>query len=188
MKKILLMLAIAASALSANALTITQFLTANPNVAGMVKDAVPFGDADRVTYVNAILSLGANVNGNTTLVPGQTLYTGAINYNGTVSLGDSTQGTGIATISGWDYVFVKYDGPNGGGIVYALNGGTMTLAGNVSALSPSGIDGWQGGISGWTAYGAHPGHDERVPDGGTTVAMLGLAFAGLGATRRFLKR
>ena len=27
-----------------------------------------------------------------------------------------------------------------------------------------------------------------VPDGGTTVAMLGLAFAGLGATRRFLKR
>lgn len=32
------------------------------------------------------------------------------------------------------------------------------------------------------------GHDDRVPDGGTTVAMLGLALAGLGATRRFLKR
>jgi hypothetical protein len=32
------------------------------------------------------------------------------------------------------------------------------------------------------------GHHDQVPDGGTTVALLGLAFAGLGAGRRFLSR
>ena len=187
MKKILLVLAIAASAMSAKAVTINAFLTANPNVVGLVKDAVPFGDADRVTYVNALLSMGAN-QVNSVLVPGQTLYTGGINYNGTVSQVGSANGTGVAVVSGWDYLFVKYDGPNGGGIVYYLGGATFAIANNVNTLNGGPIDGWSGGVSGWTTYGSSPGHDERAPDGGTTVAMLGLAFAGLGATRRFLKR
>jgi hypothetical protein len=172
-----------AAAPQARAITIQQFFLDNPNVAGFVKDAVPFGDAARVTYVNNTLGLGANANG--TVIGTEEYYTGPTDFSGSVSLLDSsTPSEGVATISGWDFLFVKYDGPGGGAVVYALNGASFTIAGNVNDLGAGGItiDGvaLNGGVSGWTAYGTH----QSVPDGGSAIALLGMSMVGVEFLRR----
>lgn len=177
----------------AQALTIPQFFAANPDVVGLVKDAVPFGDADRVVYVNNALGLGPNAVAVT--VGTEKYWTGATDYRpDTVSLLDSsTPGTGVATIVGWDYLFVKYDGPNAGAIIYFLNGASFTPAATIADLggindglpktqTPKYDPEWKGGISGWTAYGAH----HSVPDGGSTLALIGIGLTGLGLLRRKL--
>ena len=46
-----------------------------------------------------------------------------------------------------------------------------------------GVDG-QYGLSGWTLFG--PG-GQGVPDGGTTVMLLGAALSALGMARRYIK-
>jgi hypothetical protein len=166
--------------------TIQTYLANNSNIAGFVKDSVPFGDADRVAYVNNLLGLGANVNG--TVIGTEAYYTGLTDFNGSVSQLDSLSGTGGDTISGWDFLFVKYDGPNAGAFVYALNGASFTIAGNISDLVPEGLvigeEAQTGGVSGWTAYNTHT--TTSVPDGGMTVTLLGASLAGLLYLRRKL--
>lgn len=46
----------------------------------------------------------------------------------------------------------------------------------------------QGAISHVSILGGGGSRDERLPDGGLTVALLGLGFAGMGVSRRFIKR
>ena len=167
---------------NASALTLAQFYAANPNAVGVIDDAVPFGDAERVTYVNNLLGLGANVNGQ--VIGTSTYYTGPTDYNGTVSQANSQNGQGVATVSGYQYLFVKYDGPNGGGVVYYLNGATFTIPGDLNGLV-TGSKTWNGGISGWTLYnGSTP--PPGVPDGGSALALLGVGIAGVGFLRRKL--
>ena len=166
----------------ASAISLPAFFAANPNVAGVIDDAVPFGDDARVVYVNYLLSLGANANSTS---DGERFMTGPTDYNGTVTKLESQNGTGQSSVSGWDYLFVKYDGPNAGAIVYVLNGDSFNIAANMNGLvTPTGATTtktWNGGVSGWTLYGAH-----STPDGGSTLALVGLAMAGLGLARRKL--
>jgi hypothetical protein len=55
----------------------------------------------------------------------------------------------------------------------------------VITIPAFGLDGQDYGLSGWTLFGPGvPG----VPDGGTTVMLLGAALGALGMARRFLKR
>jgi hypothetical protein len=75
------------------------------------------------------------------------------------------------------YLFAKYDGPNDNSVVWNISGLTGILT--IPADGPNGY-----GLSGWILFNqTAPG----VPDGGTTVMLLGAALGALGMARRFLK-
>ena len=82
---------------------------------------------------------------------------------------------------GFTYLIAKYDGPNGGSEVWNVQGltgiYTIPLIGFATKQHPEGY-----GLSHWTLFG--PGG--QVPDGGTTVMLLGAALGALGMARRYL--
>jgi hypothetical protein len=170
-----------ACALSSNAYALSF---TDANVLGTVETAIPFGDADSILYTNTLLSKALNTQ---TTTAGQ-LYSRNGNAAGSASvstIGDS--GTGSTTISGYEYVLAKYDGPNAGAILFYLNGATFTLPSDSSGMvtpAPGGTT-WlntQGNgynISGWRAF-----NEVGVPDGGTTVALLGSVLCAVGLLRR----
>jgi hypothetical protein len=95
--------------------------------------------------------------------------TGGIKYdtgNNVVDLG-----TG-----GFTYLLAKYDGPSGGSEVWNVQG----LTGIVTI--PLFWENGTLGLSHWTLFGGAGG----VPDGGTTVMLLGAALGALGMARRYI--
>src|SRR5205809_4845417 len=74
----------------------------------------------------------------------------------------------------YSYLFAKYDGPNYGSEVWYV--------GNLSGIITIPAMGGRYGLSGWTLFGPGAG----VPDGGTTVMLLGAALGALGMARRFV--
>jgi hypothetical protein len=78
---------------------------------------------------------------------------------------------------GFTYLLAKYDGPNGVSEVWNLQG----LVGKITIPSSFGMY----GISHYSLFGPGGG---GVPDGGTTVMLLGAALGALGVVRRYLTR
>jgi VPDSG-CTERM motif len=78
----------------------------------------------------------------------------------------------------YTYLFAKYDGQNDNSLVWNVSGlsGIITIP----ADGPLGH-----GLSGWILFG--PAGTPGVPDGGTTVMLLGTALGALGMLRRALK-
>lgn len=76
---------------------------------------------------------------------------------------------------GFTYLLGKYDGPHGVDEIWNVQG----LTGLVTIPASLGVG---LGLSHWTLFGG-----TTVPDGGTTVMLLGAALGALGMTRRFLK-
>jgi hypothetical protein len=145
---------------------------------GFVEFGIPSGDQDRTNYVNHLIGMGL---GTTETALGQTftrsnnsfgsLPTAVFHHNGTgTSINLGAAGT-------YTYLFAKYDGPNYGSEVWYVGdlSGTITI--------PATAGGY--GLSGWTLF---TGGGNGVPDGGTTLMLLGMAFGSLGMARRFLKR
>jgi hypothetical protein len=82
----------------------------------------------------------------------------------------------LGAMGTYNYLFAKYDGPNQGSVVWYVG----NLSGSITIPSQ-----WnQYGLSGWTLFG--PG-GAGVPDGGTTVMLLGAALGALGMARRYLR-
>jgi hypothetical protein len=154
---------------------------------GYVFFGIPSGESDRLTYVNDLVGAynAGNPSGftfsahgqNYTLVNGQPAF-GASLPNAVLP-GVSGTSTSINLGSGlYSYLFAKYDGPNQGSVVWYVGNlsGTITIPAD-----------WNGyGLSGWTLFGPG-GTPGGVPDGGTTVMLLGAALGALGMARRFLK-
>jgi hypothetical protein len=155
----------------------TAFTIGDSHELGFVQYGIPSGDTDRQTYINHLIGMAP---GSANTADGQdytrssnifspldpAVLTGLVNGTGTtVDLG-----------SGYLYLFAKYDGPNYGSEVWYVGGftGTITI--------PSTAGGY--GLSGWTLFNASPG--QGVPDGGTTVMLLGAALGALGVARRFI--
>jgi hypothetical protein len=78
---------------------------------------------------------------------------------------------------GFTYLLAKYDGPNGASEVWNIQGltGLIRIPGFLGMFA----------ISHYTLFGPGGG---GVPDGGTTVMLLGAALGALGIARRFLQR
>ena len=86
-----------------------------------------------------------------------------------ISINLNTPGT-------FTYLMAKYDGQNDKTVVWNISGLTGILT--IPQYGPTGH-----GLSGWILFGP----TGAVPDGGTTVMLLGAALGGLGMVRRFLK-
>jgi hypothetical protein len=156
---------------------------------GQVLFGIPSGDTSRQSYVNHLISLAPGTTGDS--FAGQTFNRslanpgpGFPNYPAALING-LKNGTGTSinlgpTAGVYTYLFAKYDGPNAGSEVWYVGdlSGTITIPG-------FGLAGQHYGLSGWTLFRAGsvpPG----VPDGGTTVMLLGAALGALGMARRFL--
>ena len=144
---------------------------------GFVQFGIPSGDADRLTYVNHLIGMAL---GTSDQADGQTYFrsnndfgplapavlTGLVNGTST-SINLGAGGTYL-------YLFAKYDGPNYGSEVWYVG----DLSGIITIPDTAG--GY--GLSGWTLFGSAG----SVPDGGTTVMLLGAALGALGVARRYI--
>ncbi len=94
---------------------------------------------------------------------------------------------GSVDITGFDYAVLHYRQgrggiSQGGGVeIFYLNGMTGDFTFSEFGLGPNG----RGRISCLALFAGSPG---QVPDGGSTVALLGMGVSGLAFARRFLKR
>ena len=169
--KFLLTLAVACASLvfasQANALLIHD-----SKELGFVNYGIPSGDADRTLYVNHLIGMSL---GSKDTADGQDYTRSNNNFGSLATAVWALNGTGTSINLGtglYGYLFAKYDGPNYGSEVWYV--------GNLSGVItiPATAGGY--GLSGWTLFG--PGNGQ-VPDGGSTVALLGLALLGAAAFR-----
>jgi len=143
---------------------------------GFVEFGIPSGDDFRTTYVNHLIGMALGTQDD---ADGQH-YTRSNNDFGPLPqpaiLALNGTGTTIDLGTGlYSYLFAKYDGPNFGAEVW--------FVGNLSGIITIPATGGGYGLSGWTLFG--PG-TPGVPDGGTTVMLLGAALGALGIARRFV--
>jgi hypothetical protein len=160
---------------------------------GKVFFGIPSGDDDRLTYVNAMIGLAPG--GSTTVIlgnpPQSNLVTRSLNTFGplptavlpAVNGGGNFVGGNIVDLGSglYSYLFAKYDGPNGGVEVWYVGNLSGIITIPTFGFGPPGTTKY--GLSGWTLFG--PG-GTSVPDGGTTVMLLGAALGALGIARRFV--
>ena len=140
---------------------------------GTVRSGEPAGTSDETGYVNHLLSLAM---GATDVFDGHT-YAKFTADTGTVGAGvqntTDNSGTGI----GW--LLAKYDGPNGGDVLFKIDG-DFTIPKDSGTLWEN--DNGKGyGLSHFTYFRSESQH---VPDGGATAALLGIGMLGLVAFRR----
>jgi hypothetical protein len=149
---------------------------------GQVKPATPEGDADITQYVKFMIGLSLGGSGRVIIGPHNTLVTRSMNDFGSL-LGPATlalRGTlttiNFGTQGTYDYLFAHYGGSGGG---FA----EVWYVGNLNGSISIPATGLGHGLSGWALFTAPGG---AVPDGGTTVMLLGAALGALGLVRRFL--
>jgi len=150
---------------------------------GQVQPATPEGAADITQYVNFMIGLSLGGSGHVIIGPHNILVTRSTNDFGQLP-GPATlalRGTGTTVNLGltggtYDYLFAHYGGPGGG---FAEVWDVGNLSGSISIPST----GLGHGLSGWALFTAPGG---AVPDGGTTVMLLGAALGALGVVRWFL--
>ncbi len=90
-------------------------------------------------------------------------------------------------ITGWDFIVLHYGsgpgGTSGGGIaIFYLNGMTGTFSFPSIGTGTNGNGGWSSG----TLFHGTPSTPQGVPDGGTTLVLLGAALALIELLRRRL--
>ena len=135
-------------------------------------------------YVNNLISLAAG-SGAATIDGHDYFRTNASCGTCPAATGGIKDNSGGNTVDlgtgGFTYLIAKYDGPNGGSEVWNVQGltgiYTIPLIGFATKQHPEGY-----GLSHWTLFG--PGG--QVPDGGTTVMLLGAALGARGMARRYL--
>ena len=160
-------------------------LTGDSHVVGTVSDGSPANPTAHATFINFLITMGLNTT--QTVDFGQPLGIQTF-YRTTNTFGSLPQASAVGAVSGtgttinlntlgtFTYLFAKYDGQNDDSVVWNISGLTGILT--IPANGPLGY-----GLSGWILFGP----TGTVPDGGTTVMLLGAALGALGMARRFLK-
>jgi VPDSG-CTERM motif len=160
-------------------------LTGDSHVVGTDSDGSPANPTAHAHFINFLITMGLN----TTVTHNfggsegiQTFYrtTNTFGSLPTASPTGAVSGTGttinLNTLGTFTYLFAKYDGQNDDSVIWNISGLTGILT--IPADGPLGY-----GLSGWILFGP----TGSVPDGGTTVMLLGAALGALGMARRFLK-
>jgi hypothetical protein len=178
--KCVIALAVAAAVWVAQPIRASSLTIGDANELGFVEFAIPSGDQDREDYVNAMIALPLGGSVIVTRSGIDNIVTRSNNDFGALPTAvfalDGT-GTSIDLGSGlYSYLLAKYDGPNYGAEVW--------FVGDLSGIVTIPALGGKYGLSGWTLFG--PG--QTVPDGGTSVMLLGAGLSGLGLVRRLVKR
>ena len=163
------------------------------------------GQVDRdVLMTNQLVSMALGQQGTFTVNGDSALYSRSFNNFGSpptavaagavfaTGIQDGTTPVTVSLGTGFTYLVAAYDGPNGSVAVFNVAG----LTGSVDLYRYAKIDGTTGNLigsnvaaqdfklmTGWTLLNP----TGVVPDGGTTVMLLGAALGALGMTRRFLK-
>src|SRR4029077_19542358 len=148
------------------------------HVVGTITPGAPADPADVATYINFMTALTPGTSGT---------FSGQTVARSTNLFGSLPTASGQSTVSGtgttinlnaigttFTYLFAKYDGQNDNSQVGNISGLTGVIT--FPAFGPLGY-----GFSGWIFFGPASG----VPDGGTTVLLLGAALGALGMARRF---
>jgi len=167
------------------------------------------GQADRdVLMTNQLLSMGLGASGSFVVNGTTSLYSRSFNNFGSLPAATATGnvlGTGIqdgttpVTVNlgtGFQYLVVAYDGPNGSVAVFNVAGltGSVDLYRYAKRETVNGVPtgnllgsntAAQGyfRMTGWTLLNP----TGQVPDGGATVMLLGAALGALGMVRRYLQ-
>jgi len=159
------------------------------NYLGSIGDPEPASPSDEENYINTLI---AQAPGSSNTIGGH-LYTRSMvscgtcpaavfNSRVTNDQGFTFDGNGNVVVNlgtgGFTYLLGKYDGPNGGSAVWNVQGLT-----GIVTIPANGFPAY--GLSHWSLFGPGGGN---VPDGGTTVMLLGAALGALGMARRFLNR
>ena len=139
---------------------------------GTVRSGEPAGTSDETGYVNHLLGMAI---GTTETFDGHA-YAKFTSDTGTVGAGvQNTTGDNTGTGTGW--LLAKYDGPNGGDVLFKIDG-AFTIPQDSGTLWEN--DNGKGyGLSHYTVFSSR-----SVPDGGATAALLGVGLLGLAAFRR----
>jgi hypothetical protein len=151
------------------------------HVVGTITPGAPADPADVATYINFMIALPSPGVGT---FAGQTITrtTNTFGSLPTASATGAVSGTGttidLNTLGTFTYLFAKYDGQNDISQVWNISGLTGVIT--IPADGPLGY-----GLSGWILFG--PTGTPGVPDGGTTVMLLGTALGALGMAKRALK-
>jgi VPDSG-CTERM motif len=176
MKKIFLLCSALCILLMASAQDAFALMIHDANELGFVNYGIPSGDADRTTYVNHLIGMAL---GTTNSADGQTYTRSNHAFSPMDAAVWNSNGTSTSIdlgATGFEYLLAKYDGPNYGSEVWDING----LTGIITIPALAG----QYGLSGWTLFTP----SGSVPDGGNTIALLGLVLVGLAGVRaRFQK-
>ena len=102
-----------------------------------------------------------------------------------VSAGYGDYAPGTVSLTGFDYAVLHYGrgqggaSPGGGIVFYYLNGMTGNYTFPANGLGPNGF----GGLSSIRLF---VGSNTSVPEGGTSVMLMGIALTGVALLRRFV--
>ena len=186
--RFLVFIVAALAAVSASAATINLGI-GDTTYVGSVNDGIPSSPANEVIYINTLITRPAGsgdllIGTETYNRMGSTLFaalpisdlTGALKFDST-NVGDAT---------GFEYVLGKYDAAQAGSLVWYLGG-----IANLDLVSlPLTYNGH--GISHLSLYNATgtppppPPPPPSVPDGGSTVMLLGIALGAIALARRYV--
>ena len=197
LRKLVAVVAVAVMNLTSNALTVS---ISDPAALGVMVNMDGASPAIQAGYVNTLIGLPLN---GTSVVPhnptgpkNDFIITRSNNsWNpmpGLVNETDSTQNINTeisknvpnpnftSSGSGWDIVLAKYGNHS---IVWILDGAAFTIPmnGTFSVPNTSGYDQKTVGLSHWIGFTEH---QNNVPEGGATFALLGIGSLALAAMRR----
>jgi hypothetical protein len=191
MKKMTIKAAVAVfGAVAALALATSAHAVSAGTLIGTIDDGIPSNEDNETSWVQAIVNYHNTSPAGTNPFEAPTVPAGQgpevimiYNYDGAGGLptpvvwGTKYQGEDTDLTqeigAGYEYGLAKYG--LGVSVVYYLGGEGM-----VFPASPE--QGTGGGLSHVSVFNATP--DERLPDGGTTAMLLGLAMLGLAAANR----
>ncbi len=172
-----LFLGILLGVVSAGAIPIV-LTTSSSQYIGSVDPSTPANEASEVAYINKLIGMGLNA---TTSFNGNELVRSGNSF-GTLPVAtllpdwdkDETNPSNVIDITGWTYLYGKYG--NGNAAIGAYVWFVGDLTGEVQVPADR--------LSHWSVYN---GTSTSVPDGGTTVMLLGAALLGLGALKRRIR-
>jgi hypothetical protein len=143
---------------------------------GSVDPGSPADETSETAYVNTLLGMSAN----SVLNSGGKTYT-TFAYDASGSIVDYLKfDTGTpAPVTGYQFILGKFGNTS---YVWELGAGETFTMFSSEGQFPQG-DGNQG-LSHYSVFNKTT--TRRVPDGGTSIALLGMALIGLGGVRKFL--